>query len=71
MPRYVYKAAPEAWPPAHRGLGLLVADGRELIVTAWWISIVPGVAITLVVIAFNLFGDWLRDRLDPKLRQQM
>ncbi len=68
MPRYVYKAAPEAWPPAHRGLGLLVADGRELIVTAWWISIVPGAAIALAVIALNLIGDWLRDHPDPKQR---
>jgi len=68
LPRYVYKAAPEAWPPAHRGLGLLVADGRELIVTAWWISIVPGAAIALAVIALNLIGDWLRDHPDPKQR---
>ena len=42
---------------------------RAKVASAWWISIIPGVAITLVVIAFNLFGDWLRDRLDPKLRQ--
>ena len=48
--------------------GLMVADGRELIVTAWWIAFIPGVAILLTVLSLNLFGDWLRDRLDPKLR---
>ena len=50
--------------------GLMVADGRELIVTAWWVALFPGVAIMLTVLSLNLFGDWLRDRLDPKLRQQ-
>jgi peptide/nickel transport system permease protein len=48
--------------------GLLVADGRQLIVSAWWISFFPGLAILLTVLAVNLFGNWLRDRLDPKLR---
>ncbi|MCH8108464.1 MAG: ABC transporter permease [Chloroflexi bacterium] len=56
-------------PPPTASWGQMVADGRTKVATAWWISIVPGAAITLVVIAFNLFGDWLRDRLDPKLRQ--
>ena len=48
--------------------GLMVADGRELIVTAWWISMFPGVAIMLTVLSLNLLGDWLRDHLDPKLK---
>jgi peptide/nickel transport system permease protein len=48
--------------------GLMVADGRELIVTAWWISMFPGLAIMLTVLSLNLLGDWLRDHLDPKLR---
>jgi peptide/nickel transport system permease protein len=48
--------------------GLMVADGRELTVTAWWVSFFPGMAILLTVLAMNLLGDWLRDRLDPKLR---
>ncbi|XWN34001.1 MAG: ABC transporter permease [Devosia sp.] len=48
--------------------GLLVADGRQLIVSAWWISFFPGLAILLTVLSVNLLGDWLRDRLDPKLR---
>jgi peptide/nickel transport system permease protein len=49
--------------------GLMIADGRELIVTAWWVSMFPGLAIMLTVLALNLLGDWLRDHLDPKLRQ--
>jgi peptide/nickel transport system permease protein len=48
--------------------GLMIADGRELIVTAWWVSMFPGMAIMLTVLALNLLGDWLRDHLDPKLR---
>ena len=47
----------------------MVADGRELIITHWWVSLFPGVAIMLVVMSMNLMGDWLRDRLDPKQRQ--
>jgi peptide/nickel transport system permease protein len=48
--------------------GLMVADGRELTVTAWWVSFFPGMAILLTVLAMNLLGDWLRDSLDPRLR---
>ena len=56
-------------PPPSPSWGQMVADGREYIELAWWISIIPGVALALVVLAFNLFGDWLRDAIDPKLRQ--
>ncbi len=48
--------------------GLMIANGRELLVTAWWVAAWPGVAILLSVLSMNLLGDWLRDRLDPKLR---
>jgi peptide/nickel transport system permease protein len=48
--------------------GVMVADGRELIVTAWWVSMFPGIGIMLTVLSLNLFGDWLRDHLDPKLK---
>ncbi|MBV41114.1 MAG: ABC transporter permease [Alphaproteobacteria bacterium] len=56
-------------PPPTPSWGLMVAEGRGKITSAWWLSLIPGIAITLVVLAFNLFGDWLRDRFDPKLRQ--
>ncbi|OLC17201.1 MAG: peptide ABC transporter permease [Candidatus Rokubacteria bacterium 13_1_40CM_69_27] len=56
-------------PPPTPAWGSMVAEGREFVTSAWWVSFFPGVAILLVVLAFNLFGDWLRDVLDPKLRQ--
>ena len=49
--------------------GLMVADGRILIITAWWVALWPGLAILFTVFGFNMLGDWLRDRLDPRLRQ--
>ena len=48
--------------------GLLVADGRQLIVSSWWISFFPGLAILLTVMSVNVLGDALRDVLDPKTR---
>jgi peptide/nickel transport system permease protein len=48
--------------------GVMVADGRELIVVAWWVALFPGLAIMLTVLSLNLLGDWLRDHLDPKLK---
>jgi peptide/nickel transport system permease protein len=56
-------------PPPTPAWGLMVATGRSLIVSAWWVSFFPGLAIVLTVLVLNLIGDWLRDRLDPKLRQ--
>ena len=49
--------------------GKSVSDGRQFIEEAYWISFWPGLAIFLVVMAMNFFGDWVRDRLDPRLRQ--
>lgn len=56
-------------PPPTPAWGAMVSEGRDYIGTAWWISFFPGLAIFLTVLAFNFLGDWLRDRLDPKLRQ--
>lgn len=56
-------------PPGHPAWGVMVAEGRTEIVNVWWLSLFPGLAITFVVLAFNFFGDWLRDTLDPKLRR--
>ncbi|MEK9685414.1 MAG: ABC transporter permease [Rhodospirillaceae bacterium] len=56
-------------PPPTPTWGQMVAVGRTYIDTAWWISLCPGLAIAVVVLSFNLLGDWLRDHLDPKLRQ--
>jgi peptide/nickel transport system permease protein len=48
--------------------GSMISDGRDFLRTAPWISVFPGLAIGLVVLGFNLFGDGLRDAMDPRLR---
>jgi peptide/nickel transport system permease protein len=56
-------------PPPTPSWGQMVSEGRNYITSAWWISLFPGAALALTVFGFQLFGDWLRDTLDPKLRQ--
>jgi peptide/nickel transport system permease protein len=48
--------------------GNMISDGRDALITAWWIATFPGLAIVATVTAFNLLGDGLRDALDPRLR---
>jgi peptide/nickel transport system permease protein len=55
-------------PPAV-AWGKMIAEARLYISTAWWLPTFPGVAIMVTVLGANLLGDWLRDKLDPKLRQ--
>lgn len=47
--------------------GLIIANGRNYLDTAWWISTMPGVALAIVMVAIGMLGDELRDRLDPSL----
>ncbi len=54
--------------PAIPTWGSILADGRSYIERAWWITTFPGVAIFVTVMGINLFGDWLRDYLDPRLK---
>ena len=49
--------------------GVMIAEGRDYLMTSWWVSTLPGLAIFLTVMSANLVGDWLRDITDP--RQQM
>ncbi len=56
-------------PPPTPTWGAMVADGRGYMRDAWWITVVPGVAILITVMSLNFLGDWLRDKLDPRLRQ--
>jgi len=56
-------------PPPDPAWGVLVAEGRDFIATFWWLSVIPGLVIMTTVLSMNIFGDWLRDHLDPKLRQ--
>jgi len=55
-------------PPSIPSWGVMLADGRQYIGIAEWLTIPPGVAISLTVLSINILGDWLRDFLDPKLK---
>jgi peptide/nickel transport system permease protein len=55
-------------PPPTPSWGSMINDGRSYLQVAWWLTTIPGIAITAVVLGTNLFGDWLRDYLDPQLR---
>jgi peptide/nickel transport system permease protein len=48
--------------------GNMLADGRAYVSSAWWLATFPGLAIMLTVLSINVIGDWLRDYLDPRLR---
>ena len=54
--------------PPTPSLGQMIGQAQDLVWQAWWMPAIPGVAITLVVLAFNLLGDRMRDVLDPRLR---
>ncbi len=56
-------------PPPKPAWGSMISFGRNYIDSAWWIAVIPGVAIALVVVSLNFLGDWLRDYFDPRLRQ--
>jgi len=56
-------------PPTEPSLGTLINVGQEFLLSGeWWITIFPGAALVIMVLAINLLGDWLRDALNPKLR---
>jgi peptide/nickel transport system permease protein len=55
-------------PPTPSWGGML-SDGREYLLSAWWIATLPGVALMLTALSFNRLGDWLRDLTDPRLRR--
>jgi peptide/nickel transport system permease protein len=56
-------------PPPTPSWGGMISDGRLYLTQAWWICAFPGLAIALTVLSLVFLGDWLRDRLDPTLRQ--
>ena len=57
-------------PPPHATWGNILSDGKNYLFDAPWLTIIPGVAILVVVLSFNLFGEGLRDILNPKLRER-
>ena len=57
-------------PPGTPSWGVMIADGKNYLTSAWWVSTFPGVAILVTVLALNIVGDWLGDRANPVLREQ-
>ncbi len=57
-------------PPPHATWGNILSDGKNYIFDAPWLTFVPGIAILIVVLSFNLFGEGLRDVLNPRLRER-
>lgn len=56
-------------PPPTATWGMMLAEGRNYILDAWWLATLPGVAIMLTILSVNLLGDGLRDALDPRLKR--
>lgn len=54
--------------PPNTSLGVLVSNGRDYMLTNWWMAIFPSIIIILLILQIALVGDWLRDKLDPKLK---
>jgi peptide/nickel transport system permease protein len=57
-------------PPPHATWGNILSDGKNFIFDAPWLTFIPGIGILIVVLSFNLFGEGLRDALNPKLRER-
>ena len=56
-------------PPTSPSLGTLIRVGNDYLFSGeWWITVFPGLALIILVLAVNILGDWLRDALNPKLR---
>jgi peptide/nickel transport system permease protein len=48
--------------------GNMISDGRDVLLSAWWVATFPGLAVVATVIGFNLLGEGLRDLFDPRSR---
>lgn len=54
--------------PPMTSLGQMLGDGRDYMITAWWLAVIPGTVIFLTTLSMSIFGDWLRTRFDPSLQ---
>ncbi|MFR4590750.1 MAG: ABC transporter permease [Eisenbergiella sp.] len=54
--------------PPGTSLGVMVSNGRDYMLTHWWLAVAPSVVIVVLILQISLIGDWLRDKLDPKLK---
>jgi peptide/nickel transport system permease protein len=58
-------------PPSVPTWGGMLAESRDtLLANKWWLAVFPGLAIMLTVLSFNILGDWLRDVMDPRLKER-
>ena len=51
--------------PPLTSLGQMLGEGRDYLLTAWWLAVIPGAVIFLTTLSMSIAGDWLRSRLDP------
>ena len=56
--------------PPNTSLGVLISEGRNYMANQWWLAIVPSAVMVLLILQVSLLGDWIRDRLDPKLKNR-
>lgn len=56
--------------PPNTSLGVLISEGRNYMANQWWLAIVPSAVMALLILQVSLLGDWIRDRLDPKLKNR-
>jgi peptide/nickel transport system permease protein len=54
--------------PPLTSLGEMLGTGRDYLVTAWWLAVIPGSVIFIASLSVSILGDWLRDKLDPTIR---
>ncbi len=57
--------------PPDVSLGVMVSAGRDHMINSWWLTIIPSLIIVIIVLQVSLVGDWLRDKLDPKLQNNL
>ena len=50
--------------------GTMISQGRDFLLTDWWLSTLPGIALLILILSLNLFGEGLRDILDPRLKTE-
>lgn len=55
--------------PPMTSLGQMLGEGRDYLISAWWLAVVPGLTIFLITLSMSIIGDWLRARLDPSLEE--
>ena len=53
--------------PPMTSLGQMLGEGRDYLINAWWLAVIPGAVIFLTTLSMSIVGDWLRGRLDPSL----